>query len=413
MPTNAQGVYKQTRIRRQAAKGTLAPAAGGGQVMRRESSTFGLKKDTFSTETEITQTMQVTANRHGAKQVDGKITGLFSAGTYSDPLAALLRRDFAAVSAIANASISIANAAVAGGVQTYTVSRAAGSFLTDNVKVGMVARLTAGGFNAANSNKNLFIIAVAASALTVLTLDQSTLAVEGPIASATLSFPGKASFIPSSGHTNVYYTVEEWMADVAVSERNLDVKFTQAAISLPGSGNAKIDFTAMGLDQTSAGAAYFTAPTVETTTAPCAAASGALLVNGVPQAVITDLSITVDGSGAVADAVVGTNLRPDVFSGKVKVSGQFTAYFQDASIHNAFLQEQTIQILSAMTADMSPASDFIAFAMCSVNINSSDPDDAETGIKRTYQYVAEYNAAGGAGKATELTTLQVQDSQAA
>jgi hypothetical protein len=150
---------------------------------------------------------------------------------------------------------------------------------------------------------------------------------------------------------------------------------------------------------------------VETTTAPCVAASGALFVGGVQQAVITDLSINIDGSGAAADAVVGTTLRPDVFSGKVKVSGQFTAYFTDSTIHTAFLKEQVITIIAAMTADSSAAADFQSFVMTSVNINSSAPNDAETGMKRTYQYYAEMDTTGGAGQPTEKTTLMVQDSQ--
>jgi hypothetical protein len=404
---NAQGVFKQTRIKRQTARGVTATAAAGGQIMRRETSVFEMQKDTFTTESEITSTQQITANRHGAKQIAGKLTGLLSPGTYSDPLGALLRRDFAAVTAVTGASITVAGAG-----PTYTITRAAGSWLTDGFKVGMVTRLTAGAFNAANLNKNLFIVGATALVLSVLTLDGSSLVAEGPIAAATASIPGKVTYTPVTGQTVTYYTVEEWMPDAGVSELNTDVKFTQAALSLPGTGNAKIDFTAMGLNQTSGVAAYFQAPTVETTTSPCVAASGALLVNGVAQATVTDLSFTIDGSGAMANAVVGTTVRPDVFSGKVKVSGQFTAYFQDSTFHTAFLNESVLSILSALAADSSANADFITFAMSSVNINSSTPEDVETGFKRTYKFQAELNAAGGAGTATEKTTLQIHDSQA-
>lgn len=406
---NAQGVYKQTRMKRQASKGVRATAADA-QIMRRESSTFSLKKDSFTTESEITSTMQVTANRHGAKQIDGKLTGLFSPGTYAEPLAALLRREFSAVPSIVNASVTIA---VAG--DAFTVTRAAGSFLTDGIKTGMVVRLAAAAMAAANAGKNLFVVGVTATALTVMTLDQSVLTAQGPIASTTITIPGKINYVPLTGHLNLYYTVEEWMPDAGaagVSEVNTDVKFIQAAISMPGSGNAKIDFTALGLNQAVATVAHFVSPKAETTSAPVVAASGALLVNGVVQATVTDMSINIDGSGAVADAVVGTNVRPDVFSGKVKVSGQFTAYFNDPSLHTAYLNETTLEILSAMTADMLPGGDFITFAMSSVNINSSDTDDTETGLKRTYQYFAELNGGGGADKATEKTTLLIQDSLA-
>lgn len=405
---NAQGVNKQTRIGRQSAKGTMAVAAlATARVMRRETSTFGLKKDTFTTESEITSTMQITSNRHGAKQVDGKLAGLLSPGTYADPLSALLRRDFTAVSPIAGASITVAGAG-----PTYTLTRAAGSFFTDGINVGMVIRPTAGAFNAANLNRNMFVVGLTATVATVIPVDGGALVAEGPIASATVSVPGKVSYIPTSGHTNVYYTVEEWMSDVPASERNIDVKFSQANLSMPGSGNAKIDFSALGLDQKLAGAQYFTAALPETTSSPCVAASGVLMVNGVQQAVITDLSVAIDGSAAAADPVVGSTLRPDVFSGKVKVSGSFTAYFADSTLHSAFLNETQMQILSVLAADGAPNGDFISMAMYAVKINSSDPDDAETGMKRTYQFQATYNAAGGAGQPTEKTTLLVQDSLA-
>lgn len=402
----AQGVSKQTRIKRQTAKGTLAGATGG-QILRREQSTFELAKETYTTESEITSKQQVTSVSHGVKTVNGKLTGILSPGTYSDPISAILRRDFAAVSAITGASITIA------GTGPYTVTRAAGSFLTDGVKIGMVVRLTAGTFNAANLNKNLFVTGVTATVLTVITLNGSTLTAEGPIASATVTVPGKVTYVPESGHTNVYYTVEEWYPDVTTSERNQDVKFTQANISLPGNGNSKIDFTAIGLDQTGDTTAYFTSPTAESTTDALAAANGALFVNGAQQAIVTDLSINIDGKGSPADGVVGSTTRPDVFNGKVAVSGSFTAYFEGSTIPDLFRNGTSIAILSALTTGSTAAADFVTFALTAVKLNSSTPDDAETGMKRTFQFQAVYNSAGGAALANTATTVQIQDSQAA
>lgn len=402
----AQGVSKQTRIARQTAKGTLADV-GGGQILRREQSTFELAKETYTTESEITSKQQVTSVSHGVKTVNGKLTGILSPGTYSDPLSAILRRDFAAVAPITGASITIA------GTGPYTLTRAAGSFLTDGIKTGMVVRLTAGSFNAANLNKNLFVTGVTATVLTVVTLNGSTLTAEGPIASATVSVPGKVTYVPESGHTNVYFTVEEWYPDVTTSERNKDVKFTQANISLPGSGNAKVDFTAIGLDQTGDTSAYFTSPTAESTTDALAAANGVLFVNGTQQAIVTDLSINIDGKGSAADGVVGSNVRPDVFNGKVAVSGSFTAYFEGSTIPDLFRNGTSIAVLSALTTGSTAAADFVTFALTAVKLNSSSPDDNESGLKRTYQFQATYNSAGGAALANTATTIQIQDSAAA
>lgn len=404
--TIAQGVFKQTRIKRQTTKGTLAGATAG-QILRRNTSTFELVKESYTTESEITSKQQITSVRHGVKTINGAIQGIFSPGTYSDPLSAVMRRDFAAVTSITGASITIS------GSGPYTVARAAGSFLTDGIKVGMVVRLTAGSFAAGNLNKNLLVTAVTALSLTVVVLNGSTLTAEGPIASATVAVPGKVTYVPETGHTNVYYTVEEWYPDAAISERNLDVKFTQADLSLPGSGNASISLTAIGLDQTKDTTVYFTSPTAETTTDALVAASGVLLVNGTAQAVVTDLSITINGNGTAADGVVGSNVRPDVFSGKVMVSGSFTSYFEGGAIPDLFRDETETSIISALTAGTSAAADFVTITLSALKLQSSSPDDNETGMKRTYNFTAYYNRSGGAALANTATTIQIQDSQAA
>jgi hypothetical protein len=287
--------------------------------------------------------------------------------------------------------------------------------LNDGIKIGMVGRLTAGSFNVANSNKNLFVTAVTALSLTVIPLNGVALVAEGPIASATFSIPGKVTYAADSSQTNVYYTVEELYPDMSpvVSERNTDVKFTQAVLQLPGSGNAKIQLTALGLDQTSASSAYYAAPTTETTTDVVVATSGSLLVNGAAVAVVTDLNITLNGNGNVADAVVGANVRPDVFSGKVMVTGSLTAYFDSGSVPDLFGNETQTSIISALAAGTAGNADFITLAMSAVKLTSSTPEDGETGLKRSYNFTAYYNGAGGAALANTATTIQVQDSQAA
>lgn len=403
----AQGVVKSLRAKRQSAKGSLAGTTGG-QILRRESATFELQKEAYTTESEITSTQQVKSSRHGPKLVNGSVSGILSPGTYSDILSTVLRRDFAAVAAITGASITIAASG-----SDYTLTRAAGSYLTDGIKIGMVVRLTAGAFAAGNLNKNLFVKAVTATVLTVSVLNGSTLTAEGPIASATVTVPGKVTYVPDTGHTNVYWTVEEWYSDAAVSERNLDVKFTQASLALPGSGNATVQLSALGLDQTSDTTAYFTAPTAETTTDALAAANGLLLVNGTAVAVVTDLSFDINGNGNAADGVVGTNIRPDVFNGKVAISGSFSAYFEGGTIPALFRDETATSIVSAMTSGSAAAADFMTISMSNVKLNSSTPEDHETGLKRTYQFVALYNAAGGAALANTATSIQIHDSAAA
>lgn len=375
--------------------------------MRRTSGTFELVKETYTTAEEITSTAQILSSRHGVKMVNGSLAGLLSPGTYQEQMSAVLRRDFTAVAAITGASITIAGAG-----PTYTLTRAAGSFLTDGIDIGFGIRLTAGAFNAANTGKNLLVTTVTATVLTVLVMNTSGLVAEGPIASATITVPGKTTYIPTTGHLDLFHTVETWYPDAAVSERNIDCKFTQMTFALPGSGNATSTFTAIGLNQLADVTPYFTSPATESTADVLTAAGGALIVNGVAVATVTDLSIDVNGNGAAADGVVGSNIRPGVFSGKVAVSGSMTVYFEGGVIPNLFINETQTSIVSALTAGSAAAADFLTFTMSRVFLNTSTPDDNETGNKRVLSFVAILNAAGAPGTGTEKTSLMVCDSAA-
>jgi hypothetical protein len=408
--TIAQGVFKQTRFKRQAGKGTLATTSAG-QVLRRDSATFELQKETYDTNNEIISAQQMQSFSHGPKKIVAAIKGLLSPGTWWDPLSALLRRDFTAVAAMTGLTITIAASG-----SFFTLTRSAGSWLTDGLKVGHVGRLTAGAFNAANLNKNLQVVDIpSATVATVRVLNPSVvsaLVAEGPIASATFTLPGKTTYVPVSGHTNVYFTFEDFWSDIAQSERNQDIQIGQASITLPGSGNATIDLSGEGLDQTQATSAYFGTPTAETTTDVCAAASGSLVLNGVALGTVTNLQFTINGQVAAADGVVGTNLRPDVFRDKVLVQGSFSMYFEDYSVAQLFPPETEFTIAHAVTAGSLAAAEFVANCFPRVKLSSSTPEDNNSNQKRTFNFTAIYNVNGGAGIKTEKTTIQVQDSQA-
>jgi len=249
-----------------------------------------------------------------------------------------------------------------------------------------------------------------ATVLTVQTLNGTSLTAEGPIASASVAIPGKATYVPASGHTNVYYTIEEWYSDISVSQVNKDVKVGSAALALPGTGNATIDFSFIGLDQTNDTSQYFSTPTAETTTKTLAAASGILFVNGVQRSIITDLNITIDGGQTPADGTVGSNLRADVFNGKVLVTGSFTGYFEGGDIDGFFNDETEISIMSVLTDGTENNANFVTFYLPRVKVNTADGDDGETGIMRTYNIEALYY--NGSGTGVQATTIQIQDSAA-
>lgn len=400
----ASGVFKQLAYKAETTWGTV-PGASGAQALRRTTSSLDLAKETYQSN-EIRTDLQLADFRHGVRSVTGKISGDLSAGTHKDFMAAILKRDFAAVTAIAGASITIAGAG-----PTYTVTRAAGSFLTDGVKIGDVIRLSVGTFNASNVAKNLFIVTLTATVATVIVLNGSALVAEGPIASATVTVVGKKTYVPTSGHTDKSFAIEHWFSDVAQSEVFSGCKASACAIALPPTGIATVDWDFMGKDVTTSTAQYFTSPTAVTTTGSLAAVNGVVRVGSTTVATITGLTLNI-AANFTGEAVVGANIKPLMSPGRVLVTGQATCYFEDATFRDAFLNETETSILAAFTADNGAAADFVSFAIPRVKFGGAAKDDGEKGIVQTIPFQALLNTAGGTGTSTERTTLSVQDSQA-
>ncbi len=404
--TQASGIFKQVAIKQEVTYGVL-PVAAAAQLLRRVDASFNLQKDTFESN-EIRPDFQTADFRHGVRKIAGNINGELSPGSYAPYLGAILKRDFAAITAMSGLSVTVAGTAPA-----YTLTIASGSLLTLGLKVGHVIRLTAGTFNAANLNKNLLVTGVTALVATVLVLNASTLVAEGPITGATITIPGKTTYIPLAGHTDYSYSVEEWFNDISRSEVHSGLKFTKAAFKLPPAGMATISFDLVGKDfgQAPGAARYFTSPSALATGGVVAAVNGVLRIGGVTVAAVTGLDFDVT-AGFSGDPVVGSNVVPTQFAGRVKVTGQFTAYFEDGVLPQAFFDETETSLLVALTTNNTAAADVLAFSLSRVKLGGADKADGDSGIVRTFPFTALLNNAGGAGTAFDQTTITIQDTLA-
>jgi len=401
----AQGINKKTVYKKQTGLGSAATGSGG-QIVRRTSSVFQAPPDTYESN-EIVSHQQGTGVGIGVVKPAGKIDGLLSPGTYSALLASLLRKDMTAGVSATGMTI-----AVAASGQNWTLTRSAGSFLTDGFKNGDVGRLTAGTFNAANSQKNLLIISVTALALTVKPLNGVALVAESGITGATFAVTGKKSLVPLTAHTNDYYTFEEWYPDLTRSEIYNDQQIAQAALNLPATGNATISLDTVGRTRTLGSAQVLTSPNAETTTDILTAVNGVVLVGGTPVANVTGAQITINGNTAHSDAVVGSNVVDDMQRGRVTVSGSFTAKFDSVTLQTVFEGRSTTSLVLAVTEDATANADFVVINIPMLKMTGDTPDDGEKAIIRTYPFTAQINSAGGAALATDQTIISIQDSAA-
>lgn len=411
----AAGIFKQLAYKVEATYGT-APGQSGGQSLRRVQSTIDLSKDTYQSN-ELRTDLQVSDFRHGVRKVQGSINGELSPGTYKDFFAAILKRDFAAVTAISGQSVTIG--APTSGIYPFTLG--GGSMLTNGFKVGMVIRLSVGSFNAANINKNIMITAIAsATNFSGFPLNGVALVAEGPIATSTVTAVGKSTYVPTSGHTDKSFSIEHWYSDLVQSELFAGCKMAQCAIDLPPTGLATVSWNVMGQDLLDTAAKrgavattsqYFTTPTAQTTSASLASVNGVVRIGGVTVATLTGLQMTI-AANFTGDPVVGANVVPNQFPGRVVITGQATMYFDGVTTRDAFVNETEVDIVCAFTTDNSATADFVSFVIPRVKFGGATKDDGEKGIVQTLPFQALIDNAGGTGIATEKTTLLMQDSLA-
>ncbi len=398
----ATGVAKQVRYKKEVTWG-VAPGATGAQLLRRVTSDLDLKKDTYESQ-EIRSDYQIADFRHGVRKIDGGINGELSPGTHKDFIAAALRQAFQ-TAATSGALTNVTAAATA----PHFV-RGAGSWITNGFKVGDVIRWTGWTSPAdVNNAKNFLIVALTATDMSVVSLDGSAVVAKAAGDSVTVTLAGKKTWVPQTGHTDESFAVEHWYSDIAQSELFLGCKLDSMDIQLPPTGLSKLDMKFMGKDVTTATSAYYTSPTAETTSGVLAAVNGKLYIAGSAVSVVTGLTINIKGNMKM-EPVVGANVYPDIFEGRVMVDGQFTAFFETATFRDYFLNESEISLIFAATTSNAANADFMAFVLPRLKVGGASKDDGEKGLVQTLPFKALVNGAGGAGTNTEKTTISIQDS---
>lgn len=396
----AEGINKVVSFKKQVALGT--PATGsGGQKLRRETATFNSPKDSYSPN-EINSHQQHTGDTHGIVKPQGSLSGVLSPGTYSDFFASVLRKAFAATSSITGLTLTIA----ADG-DNWSVTRSAGDYL-GAAKIGDVVRLDGANLDAANKGVNLLVLNVTATALTVATLNGDVLTAEAAKASSSVTFPGKKSLAPLAGHTNDWFTIEEWFADISKSRLYSDMKPGSVQVGLPSSGNATVQIPFMGIKSTKGDAQVLTTPTDETTTPILNATNGYVLLGGGRIAIATSASLTIDRQIQHGEGTIGSKFVSGLTHGDLKVSGSFTQLYADET--EAFDDETATSLIFVVTDNAERDSAFVTFVIPALKILTDDTDDGKKQIIKTNNFTAQIHGAGGAALATDKTTISIQDS---
>lgn len=383
------------------------PGASGGQILRRVSSTLALSKDTYQSN-EIRGDRQIVDFRHGVKRVQGNISGELSPLTYADFFEAAFRGTWAA--AVTASQSDFTSVSADNATSKFTFS--AGNPVTKGFRVGMMIRF--GTLSDADNNaKNFLILAFGGTQNREVTVypTPDTMTADSAF---TVASVGKSLVNPSSGFVSRKYAIEIWNQDVDVARLFTECRCGGFNAQLPASGIGTVDFDFMGRNMTmyeDSAAPFFSGPAAETTTGVVAAVNGLLRASGETIAVITGLNIQMQLSPS-ADPVVGSNLVPEIFLGRSNVSGQLTAFFENADLINDFVNESEIELLAYLTTTSAVNTPALTFYMPRVKLGGADlQTQGEGGQSITLPYQALKSTAVEASTGIASTTLQICDSE--
>lgn len=391
----ATGINKRLQFAPEAVFGVKDVTATA-KKLRRVSSTLALSKDSYESK-EIREDYQIDDMRHGVRKVEGEIKGEISPGSYNDFIEAALRSDFALLADKVDAVFAMAADGVA---------RTAGSFLADGYRAGDVVSF-AGFASAANNNCNFLVTKAEAAKLTGrFIIDRATVA-EPAGAMVTIKSTQKA-IVPAAGHTDKSFSIEHFHADIEESELYLGCKVNSVDISLPPTGMTEISVKLMGQDMITAGAEQLPGAAPASTTGVLAAVNGLVIALGKRQTVLTGLTLSINGNIS-GDPVVGSNVQPELFAGRVKIAGQMTAYFDNVEFRDAFLNESEVSLIAVFTSSNAPDANFVSFVLPRIKLGGSSKDDGEKGLVQTIPFSA---LLGHGENGFDRTTIAISDKSA-
>ncbi len=373
--------------------GTLAPNDATAKLIPYVSHSIALSKSAIASQ-EIRPDFQMATMRHGNRAVGGELQLQLQAGTYNELMASALRRDFTAVPAITGLTVTASATAP-------HFTRSAGSWISDGLAVGMCVRFT--GFTAGAAVNNARNFTITALTATQMTVAETVVAGSGGTGATV---PGRVTFMPTSGHTQTSYSIEEWKPDVPRSHRHVGLRVNTMGISAPPNDRAQLTFGLLGRDSQVSASRYFTSAVTPAAAPMQVGHQGSLVVGGQALGTVTALTINVTNN-MEAGAVVGSALTPDIFHGSMAVTGSFTVYEDTGTLYDVFDQETEIGLIVRVADDPSAASGFVQICLPRIKLAGGSFSTANQSRVQSFDFTALLSPATGGNLAT---TMLLQDS---
>ncbi len=280
-----------------------------------------------------------TRGRHGQQNTTGPYSSELSLGGFDDIFQAVMRGTWGTADlAITEADMtSITTGA-------NTIVAAAGSWITEGLKVGDVVVLT-GHSSAGNNSRNLRITGVTALTLTVA----ETLTVNAVADTAfTLTRTGRVLVNPGAGNlVKRYFTVEEHEYGQDQSEIFTDCVWDSFNISMQPNGLVMLNTSWVGTGQhavlATGSSPHFSSP-VTSTGSPLAVVEASVRLGSSDLLDLTAFDLAVSNQATTVPVISSVPYSPDVFGGSETVGMNITLLRRDLQAVSDFIDETPLSL---------------------------------------------------------------------
>lgn len=342
----------------------VLPASPAFKVKRITSLKPQFQRDALKSD-ELNVSRQVLSMRLGMYKTNYQFDGNLLLGGWDDELACAMDNSW-----VGGPTFS-GSAAIAGAAGTVT--RTAGSWITDGFMAGMWVKLS--GFTAGANNASIAQInAVTAQTLTLTVISPSggALVDEAAAAGRSVSVIGKYLTVGLATSLPGSMSIEHYIPGNGVYELFTGMCVDKMTISAKPNEMVKVSFDFVGLNSVQGTVANGTTYPASPTNAPMDAFSAPLYIGGQPVGNITSMTLNLQNGRKAADGVLGSKVAPAIIEGTNEVTIDFTAYFSDQALVQAFRNETNVAI-DLPFFDVNGV-DFIKLRMGNVKILSADED---------------------------------------
>ena len=382
----------------------VLPGATGGTALRVNTGSNGLSLSRAQiTSNENRRDGMTTRGRNGSKSVSGSYAADLSLGSLDALIEAVLRGTFDVALVITEATGSLASVTTT----TNTIVAGGGSWITAGLRVGDVIRLT-NFADAANNGKNLLIVGLTASTITVEG-DSPLVTNSTPDTAFTITRPRKVIM----GKVARSFTFEEQETGIDGSEVFTGCRVSQMQIQLSPDGMCVLTFSIVGRDMQAlegASSPYFTAPAATVSVGMTSVEAGILIgADRIMDVTSVDLTVDLRASGT---PVVASLVSPEIFTNNALLTGTLSTLRQDLSRVQDALDETQVSLHLLFVENESEPKDFCSFFLGNVTLAMPSKSAIGQDNGRTQQ-IALNIGADDRGGAYDPTMIKFQTSTVA